>query len=102
MITTMKITKARLKQIIKEELENAMEEDKIMVAVKLGEDGKEKTIELNAENLKGAVSQGHDNDFDYNVRMIKDQISRGITSGTTSIDRYPRGSSDRVYWRLVK
>jgi hypothetical protein len=98
----MKITKTRLKQIIKEELENLMEEDNIMVAVKLGEDGKEKTIELNGENLRAAVSRGHDNDFDYNARMIKDQISRGITSGMTSIDRYPGGSSDRVYWRLVK
>ena len=98
----MKITKTRLKQIIKEELENAMEEDRIMVAVKLGEDGKEKTIELSAEKLRAAVSRGHDNDFDYNVRMIKDQISRGITTGTTSIDRYPRGSSDRVYWKLIK
>ncbi len=98
----MKITKAILKQVIKEELENLMEEDNIMVAVKLGEDGKEKTIELNGENLRAAVSQGHDNDFDYNVRMIKDQISRGRTSGTTSIDRYPRGRTDRVYWRLVK
>ena len=72
------------------------------VVVKRGADGEEKTIELNAESLKGAVSQGHDNDFDYNVRMIKYHISQGMAEGMTSIARYPGGSADRVYWRLVK
>jgi len=72
------------------------------VTVKRGNDGEEKTIELNAESLKRAVSQGHDNDFDYNVRMIKYHIDQGMDEGMTSISRYPGGSSDRVYWRLVK
>ena len=72
------------------------------LVVKRGETGEEKTIELNAESLKDAVSQGHDNDFDYNVRMIKYDIDLGMSEGMTSIDRYPGGSSDQVYWRLVK
>ena len=72
------------------------------VVVKREKDGEVKTIELNAESLKAAVSQGHDNDFDYNVRMIKYHISQGMAEGMTSIARYPGGSSDRVYWRLVK
>ena len=72
------------------------------VVVKRGENGEEKTIELSAESLKCAVSQGHDNDFDYNVRMIKYHISQGMAEGMTSITRYIGGSSDRVYWRLVK
>ncbi len=61
---------------------------------------KKKTIDLDAGQLKMAVSSGHDNDFNWNIDKIKQHLNRGDREGTTDIDRYHGGGSDTVYWEL--
>jgi hypothetical protein len=59
-----------------------------------------KTIDLDSRQLQKAVSSGHDNDFDWNINQIKQQIDRGDKEGTTDIQRYYGGGTDTVYWEL--
>ena len=63
---------------------------------------KKSTIELKADQLRDAVSSGHDNDWNWNIQNISSNIKDGDTEGETKIDRYGGGGSDTVYWQLLE
>ncbi len=63
---------------------------------------KKSTIELKADQLRDAVSSGHDNDWNWNIQNISSNIKDGDIEGETKIDRYRGGGRDTVYWQLLK
>jgi hypothetical protein len=59
-------------------------------------------INLNSEELKKAVSSGHDNDWVGNVDEVNRNILEGREYGITQIERYNGAVKDVVYWELGK
>lgn len=59
-------------------------------------------INLNSEELRKAVSSGHDNDWGYNIDEVSRNILEGREYGITQIERYGGGGKDVVYWELDK
>ena len=81
-------------------LQEANNEQKIKLRVWTDRKSKKKTIDLDASQLKKAVSSGHDTDWSRSIDSIKYQLDSGDKKGTTKIDRYSGGVSDTVYWEL--
>ncbi len=78
----------------------SVNEQKIKLKVWTDRKSKKKTIDLDASQLKKAVSSGHDTDWSWSIDNIKYQLDNGDKKGTTKIDRYGGGGSDTVYWEL--